>query len=88
MFERALMLRGLRVCRLDLIKNGLGSNISLDLVQFGINLRLHAHAVGDCRHEADELGDLVLGKKTDMQVKVGALVGRRGHAVLTDQHEG
>jgi hypothetical protein len=47
-----------------------------------------ADALGDLADHADEVGDLMLGQQADLQVEIGALVGRGHHPVLADQHEG
>jgi hypothetical protein len=43
---------------------------------------------GDGIEQDDDAGDLMLRQQADLQVELGASVGRRHHAVLADQDEG
>ena len=77
----------LPLLRLDLTAHGLRSHVLLDLMQFAMGGRPDPGMVGHGLHHFDQPGQLVLRQQVDLQVRIGPLVGRRGHTVLADQDE-
>jgi hypothetical protein len=72
---------------LDLIKNEFRRHVLLKFVDLGINLGSDADALGDGRHESDDLCHLMLRQKAYLQIEFRSLRFCRCHSVLAYEDE-
>jgi len=72
----------------DLIQNRFGSNVLLQLLNFGIYVCVNIQVICNSRDNTYEFGDLMLGEKIDLDIEIRTSISRCRHPVLADQHEG
>src|SRR3569833_4420662 len=60
----------------------------LELRELSVHVDLEPEVGGDGERDVQQLCDFMLGKQTDLQIKVGSTVCQGLHAILGDQDEG